>query len=206
MPEQLKLAMVIPIYKKEDPEIFSNYRPVSLLPCFSKILERLVFNRCMDYINKNNLLNEKEFGFRSNYSIYMAVIKLVDKITNAVERNEPTLGIFLDLSKAFDTINHNVLLYKLEYYSFRGVAPEWFKNFVSNRKQFVRYRMHDSDHEIINQGDPQGIILGPLLFILYITDIVNTTSLLILFLILLIILLLFFFFSNTSSLTYSICR
>ena len=84
--EQLKLAKVIPIYKKEDPEIFSNYRPVSVLPCFSKILERLVFNRCTDYINKNNLLNEKQFGFRPNHSTYMAVIELVDKIANAVER------------------------------------------------------------------------------------------------------------------------
>ena len=74
VPEQLKLAKVIPIYKKEDPEIFSNYRPVSVLPCFSKIIERLFFNRCMDYINKNNLLNEKQFGFRPNNSTYMAVI------------------------------------------------------------------------------------------------------------------------------------
>ena len=178
VPEQLKIAKVIPIYKKENAEIFSNYRPVSVLPCFSKILERLVFNRCMDYIDKKNLLNEKQFGFRPNHSTYMAIIEVVDKIANAVERNETTVGIFLDLSKAFDTINHDILLYKLEHYGFGGVALDWFKSYLSNRKQFVRYQMHDSNHKIINCGVPQGSILGPLLFILYINDIVNTTSLL----------------------------
>ena len=176
--EHLKVAKVIPIFKKENVEIFSNYRPVSVLPCFSKILERLIFNRCMDYINNYNILNEKQFGLRPKHSTYMAIIELVDKIANAVEKNETAVGIFLDLSKAFDTINHDILLYKLEYYGFRGVTLDWFKSYLSNRKQFVRYQMHDSNHKIINCGVPQGSILGPLLFILYINDIVNTTSLL----------------------------
>lgn len=178
VPEKLKIAKVVPIFKKEDAEIFSNYRPVSVLPCFSKILERLVFNRCINYINDNNLLNEKQFGFRPNHSTYMAIIELVDKVANAVDKNETTIGIFLDLSKAFDTINHEILLYKLEHYGFRGIVLQWFKSYLKNRKQFVRYQMHDSDKKVIKCGVPQGSILGPLLFILYINDIVNTTSLL----------------------------
>ena len=94
VPDKLKIANVIPIYKKDDAEKFSNYRPVSLLPCFSKILERLVFNRCVEYIDAHEILNEKQFGFRPNHSTYMAVVQLVDKVTNSVEENETTMGIF----------------------------------------------------------------------------------------------------------------
>ena len=173
--EQLKIAKVIPMYKKEDVEVFSNYRPVSVLPCFSKISERLMFNRCMDYIDKNSILNEKQFGFRTNHSTYIAIIELVDKVVSAVERNESTLGIFLDLSKAFGTIDHDILLYKLEYYGFRGIVLDWFKSYFI--KQFVRYQACDSEYKNIKCGVPQGSILGPLLFILYVNDITSATSL-----------------------------
>ena len=160
----LKIAKVVPIYKKDDAEQFSNYLPISLLLCFSKILERLVFNRCVEYIDIHDILHDKQFGFRPSHSTYMAIIQLVDKITNAVEENKTTIGIFLDLSKAFDTIDHYILLYKLEHYGFCVIVLELFKNYLSNRKQYVSYNSCDSELKFILCGVPQGSILGPLLF------------------------------------------
>lgn len=151
---------------------------MSVLPCFSKILERLALNRCLNYINRYNILNNKQFGFRPNHSTYMAIVELVNKVCNAVEKNENTVGIFLDLSKAFDTIDHHILLYKLEYYGFRGIVLEWFKNYLTNRKQYVSYQSVNSELQDIKCGVPQGSILGPLLFILYMNDITSTSSML----------------------------
>ena len=164
VPDKLKAAKVIPIFKKADSAIFSNYRPVSLLSCFSKILERLVFDRCVNYINDQDIFNDKLYGFRPKHSTYMAIAQLVDKITNAVEQNETTIGIFLDLSKAFDNIDHGILLHKLEHYEFRGIVLEWFKNYLSNRRQYVAFNNRTSEPGNIICGVPQGSILGPLLF------------------------------------------
>ena len=172
--------------------VFSNYRPVSLLSCFSKILERLVFNRCIDYINAKNILNDKQFGFRPKHSTNMAIAQLVDKINSAVETNETTIGIFLDLSKAFDTIDHNILIYKLEHYGFRGIVKEWFKNYLSNRIQYVSYNDCNSDFKEVVCGVPQGSILGPLLFILYVNDITYTSDVLD-----------FILFADDTTITYS---
>ena len=178
VPDSLTIAKVIPIHKKDDKEIFSNYRPVSVLPCFSKILERLIFNRCIEFIENNNILNAKQVGFRAHHSTYMAIMQLVDKINNAVEKNETTIGVYLDLSKAFDTIDLDILLHKLDYYGFREIVLDWFRDYLSNRTQYVSYNDNKSDLKSILCGVPQGSILGPLLFILYINDITNTSTLL----------------------------
>ena len=135
-----------------------------------------MFDRCFDYIENHKILNEKQFGFRPKHSTYMAIAQLVDKIHCAVEKNESTIGVFLDLSKAFDTIDHKILLHKLEHYGFRGIVLDWFKSYLSNRTQYVFFNNCKSEMKEIVCGVPQGSILGPLLFILYVNDITFATN------------------------------
>ena len=177
-PDEMKIAKVVPIYKKDNPEVFGNYRPVSVLPCISKILERIVYNRSYDFLSKNNILYKKQYGFRTNHSTYMAVIDFINDVSRAIDDGMNTVGIFMDLSKAFDTIDHDILLAKLHHYGFRGISQDWFRNYLSNRKQFVVYNSGKSQYENIKCGVPQGSILGPLLFILYMNDICHTSSIL----------------------------
>ena len=154
VPNELKIARVIPLFKSGDAMHFANYRPVSVLPLFSKVLERLMYTRLLTFINKNKILYKYQFGFREGHSPNIAIIYLVDKISNALENGEYVLGLFLDFSKAFDTVNHEILFNKLEHYGVRGIALNWFESYLDSRKQFVDFNGVLSDSQTIKCGVP----------------------------------------------------
>jgi hypothetical protein len=175
-PDTLKLAKVIPIYKAKAKDTFSNYRPISLLPSISKILEKVVHKRLYYFLDQQDIFYDNQYGFRKKHSTIDAVTKFITDIAQSFENKQSTLAVYLDLSKAFDTIDHTILHKKLEYYGVRGLALDWFMTYLGNRRQYVNYRGSNSAVRAVECGVPQGSVLGPLLFIIYTNDLPNCLS------------------------------
>ena len=176
-PDELKLARVVPIFKAGDPAQVSNYRPISVLTTFSKIIEKIVYNHLLDFLSKNEALYEYQFGFRPSHSTQQAIITLVDRITKSLDNGNFAVAILLDLKKAFDTVDHKILLKKLYAYGIRGIFLKWFESYLSGRTQYVVFDGVQSETHRVDCGVPQGSILGPLLFILNMNDICNVSKL-----------------------------
>lgn len=172
-PDKLKIAKIKPIYKSGDQTEIKNFRPISLLSPFAKVFEKYVSNSIMAFFNSCELFSNQQFGFRKGFSTSSAITELLNSMYESIDNGNKTLGFFLDLSKAFDLVSHNILLNKLERYGLRGLSWQWFTSYLTNRKHYVEIENQKSHELPCSIGVPQGSILGPLLYIIYVNDFPN---------------------------------
>ena len=175
-PDSFKKSKITPLFKKGDQSLLLNYRPISLLPTISKVFERILFDQMYTYFNTNSLLAEQQYGFRKNHSTEYAAIKLVDHVSKEMESGKIPCALYIDLSKAFDTLSFDIIIGKLRHYGVADVELRLLISYLTNRKQYVVYNNHESDITEIKAGVPQGSILGPLFFSILINDLINISS------------------------------